>query len=287
MYCENFRIKKIFSGLAAFVLIASLCAGCGKEKMTEDAQAVQDMISELPDTYSAEADEEISSARAAYDNLSEEEKNTVDISVLNNLEQAEAQAKADEINKLIDEIKISNTSYNELSKSKTEVSKIMDSIADLPAETDNLIKYDQLLEKIDDIANKYAETVLDADNDINAMNDIMTNLNSINNSYSSASKYGYACDIATEVSGLSAHLSSIKSGLSAPVSDLKDACLYGEDYEIALAAIDVIQAIPESATDFYTPYLNASDFVDDCLKWQQIVQQKIDDKNEKETENHE
>lgn len=282
MYC-----KKRLKGLVALCLSACICTGCGGVKMTEDAQAVQDMIAGLPDIYSVEADEEISSVRTAYDNLSEEEKNTVDITVLNDLEQAKIQVEADEINKKIDEIVISNASYSKLAESKNTVSGIMNMLTDLSAETDNLVNYDKLLKKINDLSDEYTETMLDADNDINSLNNIMTNLNNINSSYSLASSYGYACDIADDASKLSDRLSSVRSELITAASNLKNTCLYGEDYEISLAVIDVIQAIPEDAASVYTPYMNASGFVDDCLEWQQIVQQKIDAQNETMTENHE
>lgn len=279
------KIKIMNVIIVAMLLVTCtfMLSGCGKEKMSEQAKSVYDMIAELPEQYSAEADEAIQTARTAYDALSEEEKNTVDISALSNLEQAKYQAQADEINSMIDSVKVSNTSFSELSNAKASVSKVMGKIVDLPSDTDKLINYDELLKKINDISDEYTDTMLNADNDINAMNDIMTKLNYINSSYSASSKYGYACDIASDVSKLSDHLSSVRSKLYTPASDLKDACLYGDDFDISLAVLDIIQDFPEDSCSFYTPYLNATGFVDDCLKWQQIVQEKIDSKKAVQT----
>ncbi len=277
------KIKNFIVGMAVIAACTFTLSGCGgsksseSEKMTEQAKSVSSMINELPEEYSADAVDAIIAARTAYDALSDEEKDTVDDSALSVLEQAKNQEDADAINKEIDEITVKNGNYYDLNTSKKSVSGVMDEIANLSPEVDKLINYDSLLKKIDDISSEYTDTILDADNDLNAMNDIMTKLNSINNSYSSASKYGYACDIYNDVSKLSTNLSSIKNKLLAPANDLKDTCLYGEDFDITLAVLDIVKEIPENSTEHYDPYLNDTEFVDDCLKWQQIVQEKIEE----------
>lgn len=287
------KLKNIIMSSMVLAACSFALCGCGGVKMTEEAKAVQDMIAELPETYSDENDEQISSVRAAYDALSEEEKNTIDISALNNLEQvksekeaAEIAKMADEINQMIDKIVVSNSSYNELSKSKNAVSAVMDKVSDFPSESDKLIHYDKLLEKINNISEEYLSTVIDADNDMTALNNIMINLSNINNSSSSSSRYGYACDISSDVSKLSNRLSSIKSRLSEPVSDLKNKCMDGDDFEIALAGLNVIKQIPEDAGSIYESYLNGGSLMDECSEWMKIVQPKAEAQNETEEESN-
>ena len=261
-------------------LIFALCVmggmvSCGGDKVPKEVKAVQEKIAELPTAYSDDADSAMRSAREAYDALSDDDKSSVDISVLEKLEDEKYKSEADEINNEISSLDIKSGSYSELSNSRNGVSNIMEKIGLLSEGADKYIDYDELQKKIDVISNKYHGVLVNLDNDAKAFNDLYNALDSINRSSKKSMKYSYACDVESAVSKLSSLSSTVKSNLSTPVSELKNACLYGEDFDISIAVVHVIEAAPTDGLDKYADYLEDTSISDDCLKWKQVILGKI------------
>ncbi len=76
--------KKCNIAITALALTIML-TGCG---LSEEGKHAQSLLNALPETYSVEIDAQLEEARAAYDALPDEEKEKVDKSALDALEQA-------------------------------------------------------------------------------------------------------------------------------------------------------------------------------------------------------
>ncbi|MDE6019565.1 MAG: hypothetical protein K2H01_01010 [Ruminococcus sp.] len=269
------KLNLIFTAIIAVVSMG-LFVGCGG---SQEAKAVQEMIDKMPDTYSVDIDDEIFNVRTAFDSLSEDDKKYVKIEHLEELEEEYNKNVANEINDLIEKITISDDSASTMKKGRDDIDKVMKQIEKLPDSTNTLIAYDMLLKKVQSLSSS-ASTVLKNANDILLMEDLYDNINLINSAYSTSAKYGYACDIASDISGLSNKWSSKKGVLSKKAEELKDACLYKEDFEIAVSVLHVIEessSLSDSIQSYYNPFLNGNihTYIDDCLKWEQIIKENI------------
>lgn len=269
--------------LAAAVSLAAVLTACG---MSPEAAAVQEMIDQMPETYSADIDDEIMNACNALDALSEDDKKAVTASRLEELEEAyrvHYQQVADEINEKIDALEKYET-INQISEASTSqrrrcVDEIMQKIEELPDSASDMVHYDALLKNIQQWGNQISEWLRKA-NDLLVMESVFEDIQAINSAYSTSAKYSYACDIKTDLSGLSDEFSTEKRNLLEKAESLKDTCLYGEDFEITVATLDIISeasTLSESMSNLYDNLLNdyVSDFLDDCLTWEQTVKEKM------------
>lgn len=268
-------MKRYKTVMLSGVLCLSLLVGCG---MSEEAKKVQTMIDQMPESYTVDIEEELSLIRTAYDALSEEEKKTIDVQHLEQLEDAQEQQIVNEINEKIDALSISTEYAGDMKKSHTALSKIMDEIEQIPESVNNDVHYDILLEKIQNLSDDYTTIIMDADTNINAIEDMYKKLNLINTATSSATSYSYACDVAEDISKLTKKWTSSATALKTKANELKDACLYGESFDISLAVLELIQedGISETISNYYQPFLKLPAIVDDCLSWQQTINEKIE-----------
>lgn len=269
--------NKFIGNIIAVVSLATVLTGCG---MSQEAKAVQEMIDQMPETYSIDIKEDLLNVRIEFDSLSEDDKKYVNTERLEELEKEYNEELANKINTSIEKITISDDTSAKMNKGKNDIDKVMKEIEKLPDSANDLINYDALLKKVQSLSDEFAKVMTDADNDLALMNDVYEKLNSINTAYSSSARYGYACDISSDISGLSNRWSSKKGGLNKTVEELKDACLYREDWEITVAVLHVVEessSLSSSITSYYDPFLSNtfSTCLDDCLAWEKTIQEKI------------
>lgn len=268
--------NKFVGNIIAVVLLATVLTGCG---MSQEAKAVQEMIDQMPKTYSMDIKDDLLNVRIEFDSLSEDDKKYVNTEHLEELEKEYNEALANRINTSIEKITISDDTSAKMNKGKNDIDKVMKEIEKLPDPVNDLIDYDALLNKVKSLSESYSAVMVDA-NDVLLMTDIFEKLDLINTAYSSSAQYGYACDISSDVSGLSNRWSSKKGGLNKTVEELKDACLYKEDWEITIAVLHVVEessSLSSSITSYYDPFLSNtfSTCLDECLAWEKTIKDKM------------
>ena len=74
--------RKFIALFLGVIMGAAILSDCG---MSDAAKSAQNAINALPDEYTPEIEEQISSANELYDNLSEEDKKDVDKKRIDNL----------------------------------------------------------------------------------------------------------------------------------------------------------------------------------------------------------
>ncbi len=271
--------RKIMAMIVALASMGIVLTGCG---VSQEAKDVQAMIDQMPETYSVEINDDIANARTAFDALNENDKKNVETKRLDDLETSEKaynEELAGKINTSIEKIAISDETSAKMNKAKQDIEKVMKEIEKLPASANDLVNYDALLKKVQSLSDGYA-VVMDDANDILIMVDIYENLDLINTAYSNSSKYGYACDISSDISSLSNRWSSKKGSINKSVEELKEACLYKESWEVTVAALNVItdaSSLSTSINNYYDPFLSNtfSTLFDDCAAWEKIIKEKM------------
>ena len=271
-------MKKFLALLCTIAVISSVTAltGCG---MSEEAESVQNLINNIPTSYSEDIDEQLAEARSAYDELSDEDKESVDDKQLTSMEEEQKKFISQEADKLNEKITKLSTSVETVHKLKTnekDLSSIMSAIEKLPESYNEYIDFDALLKKIGDLSSSYSKIITNADKDINAATDMYNDLSMLMSVSSSSAQYGYACDVESDIKKLSGKWST--SNLLSKVEDIKDACLYGESLEVALAVNEIqlpASELTDSISSYYDPYLNFdSGFLDKCIKWQNEIKER-------------
>lgn len=271
-------MKNKFIGIIVTVIsLAAVFTGCG---ISQEAKAVQELIDQMPAAYSMEIKEDILNVRNEFEALSEKDKKHVNTEHLEELEKEYNEELANNINSSIEKITISDDTSAKMNKGKNDIDKVMKEIESLPDSINDLIDYDTLLKKVQSLSESYSAVMVDA-NDVLLMVDIFEKLDLINNAYSSSTQYGYACDISSDISGLSNRWSSKKGNLNKKTEELKDACLYKEDWEITIAVLHVIEdasSLSTSINSYYDPFLSNtfSTCLDDCLAWEKTIQEKME-----------
>lgn len=269
--------NKFIRNIIAVVSLATVLTGCG---MSQEAKAVQEMIDQMPEIYSMDIKDDLLNVRIEFDSLSEDDKKYVNIEHLEELEKEYNEELANKINTSIEKITISADTSAKMNKGKNDIKKVMKEIEKLPDPINDLIDYDVLLNKVKSLSESYSAVMADA-NDVLLMTDIFEKLDLINTAYSSSAKYGYACDISSDVSSLSSRWSSKKGSLNKTVEELKDACLYKEDFEITVAVLHVVEessSLSNSITGYYDPFLSNtfSNCLDDCQAWEQTIKENME-----------
>lgn len=263
--------------IAAAASLVTILTACG---MSQEAKTVQEMIDQMPEAYSTDIDEDILSARNALDALSENDKKAVKTSRLEELEEAyqvHYQQIADEINEEIDAI----TSYQnitQMNQRRNSVRAIMQEIEELPGSMNDMVHYNTLLEKIQHWTDSISEVLVKA-NDLLVMESVFEKLDAINNARSASMKYSYAYDIESAVSELSDMFDT--ENLAEETEKLTAACLNENDIEITVTVLAVIReasTLSDSMSDYYGLFLgeDCQGFYNDCLEWEQIIQEKTD-----------
>ena len=257
-------MKQKLTRIAAAVLLMSVLTSCGASR---EAKNVQEMIDRIPDTYSSEIDEDIVNARTALDKLDEKDRKTVEAAHLEKLEEEyrmHYQQAANEMNKKIDSLDMSWEYIPQMVQVRKNVEEIIQETEKMPDFANDQINYDVFLEKIQNESSRVADILADA-NDILVMEDIFEKLQSINSAYSVSAKYSHACDIESDIDNLSDRFN--RKNLWEAAQTLTSACLNENEIEILTAPLD----------SFYSPFLSddTSTFLDDCLKWQEIIQERM------------
>lgn len=143
--------KKAAAAAMALVMTFSL-AGCGSSghKLSDEAKAAQDAIDVLPDTYSADAVESLSSAQKLYDALSADDKEDVDAEKLDTLNASKKELVDDPAAEVNDAIKNLDLKYGSNSEIKAGMSALKDvtnKIKDTSTLADPQIDYEAFSKK--------------------------------------------------------------------------------------------------------------------------------------------
>ena len=113
----------------AAALMAASMTGCG---LSEEGKHAQSLLNALPETYSAEIDAQLEEARAAYDALPDEEKEKVDKSALDALEQSMIDQYAVSINEKIAALEVTVGSGSDVKKMHGNIKEIFEEIEKAP-----------------------------------------------------------------------------------------------------------------------------------------------------------
>lgn len=122
---EKMTKRKFIALFLGVIMGAAILSGCG---MSDAAKSAQNAINALPDEYTPEIEEQISSANELYDNLSEEDKKDVDKKRIDNLidgRKKYSEELSGSINEKIDALTINLSSADGLKSSYEAVREIM------------------------------------------------------------------------------------------------------------------------------------------------------------------
>ncbi len=256
----------------AAALMAASMTGCG---LSEEGKHAQSLLNALPETYSAENDAQLEEARAAYDALPDEEKEKVDKSALDALEQSMIDQYAVSINEKIAALEVTVGSGSDVKKMHGNIKEIFEEIEKAPRAVDAHIDYDTLagkmakeFEKLNDIANDLAK-------DSPACVKIMELATLLNGSSSRTSVlYGYCNDIQTQINKMSGNVSTYS--LQKAVDDLQDDLLYDEISAIMgrVTVYQEVDKLSDKVVKFYEPYKNADDMREELSQWTDVIAER-------------
>ncbi len=265
------KTRIITLALAAALMAASL-TGCG---MSEEAKNAQALLDALPDTYSAEIDEQIEAAQAAYDALTDEDKEKVDKSVLETLEQSMIDQYAASINEKIAALEVTVGSGSDIKKMHGNIKEIFVEIENTPKAVDPHIDYKTLADKMAKEFEKLNDIAKDLAKDSPACVKMMESAKLLNGSSSRTSVlYGYCNDIQTQMNKMSGNVSTY--ALQRAVDDLQDDLLYDEISAI-MGRVKVYQEVADlsdKVLKYYDSYKNADDMREELSQWTDVIKER-------------
>ncbi|MGN0579726.1 MAG: hypothetical protein ACI4JE_02550 [Ruminococcus sp.] len=247
----------LFSGV---IMGAAILSGCG---MSDAAKSAQNAINALPDEYTPEIEEQISSANELYDNLSEEDKKDVDKKRIDNLidgRKKYSEELSGSINEKIDALTINLSSSDGLKSSYEAVREIMTEIENTPEEADEFIQYEALGEKVDSLFEKCNTIDKNLRTDGDAVTSMTETVQLMQYTSSTSTLYSYCVDISSELSKMTGVVSKVD--LQSAIDDFEDGLLYDDVVATAMGPYNVFSAVldlSEAVLDYYEPYTTGID----------------------------
>lgn len=188
----------------AFIGILLLCTtltGC----ISKEAKSVQEMIDSLPEAYDASTNRVLNEAHKAYDALPDKDKNKIDTTRMDQLDQRKVEhlaevkaereriqeedkykAEAGKVNDAIKNMRLSAKTVNDFKKSVDSYNSVMRNIATTSIQAEDYIEYNIMQSKIDAMLSE-AEALNDR---LTKDKDAMSEVSELNDLF--ADSLGYA-----------------------------------------------------------------------------------------------